>query len=204
MKFNYILYGLVALIIISTVLFTFLDVGTVSNDDYKKKIEAQREEKNEFFRTSDESPIKDKANFKGLSYFEPDEKYKVKAKLVVLENRETYTMKMSKGEAENFLKYAYIYFDLGGKNHKLLVLKRSLQDKILFIAFKDESSGKTSYGGGRYLDCAIASNQLQELTIDFNLAYNPYCVYNEDFTCPIPPKENTLGIEIKAGEKYEE
>ena len=73
------------------------------------------------------------------------------------------------------------------------------QPDYLFLPFKDLTNGKKSYGAGRYLDFKLAD--LKEPIIDFNLAYNPYCAYNKDFSCPIPPRENHLAIALPAGEK---
>jgi uncharacterized protein (DUF1684 family) len=70
-----------------------------------------------------------------------------------------------------------------------------------FIPFKDKTAPTETYGGGRYLDLPLKNAKNNQLRVDFNLAYNPFCAYNEDFACPIPPAENTLPIRIEAGEK---
>ena len=69
----------------------------------------------------------------------------------------------------------------------------------LFLPFTDLTSGVDSYGGGKYIDLKIP--QGTTITIDFNRAYNPYCAYNHKYSCPIPPQENDLAIEIRAGVK---
>ena len=69
----------------------------------------------------------------------------------------------------------------------------------LFLPFLDATNGETSYGGGRYIDLTIPTTD--ELIIDFNKAYNPYCAYNEKYSCPIVPRENYLALEIRAGVK---
>jgi uncharacterized protein (DUF1684 family) len=69
----------------------------------------------------------------------------------------------------------------------------------LFVPFKDKTSGITSYEGGRYIDIDIPTTD--EVVLDFNKAYNPYCAYNSKYSCPIPPAVNSLAIEILAGEK---
>lgn len=71
--------------------------------------------------------------------------------------------------------------------------------QALFVPFVDETSGKETYGSGRYLDLEQARGD--DYVLDFNMAYNPYCAYNDDYVCPIPPRENKLPIEIRAGEK---
>jgi uncharacterized protein (DUF1684 family) len=68
-----------------------------------------------------------------------------------------------------------------------------------FLAFADETSGKETYGGGRYLN--VRQDGKNSITIDFNLAFNPYCAYNPDFACPLPPRENILEIALPVGEK---
>ena len=67
----------------------------------------------------------------------------------------------------------------------------------LFVPFRDATSGKTSYGGGRYLDINIPKDG--NVVLNFNLAYNPYCAYTNGWYCSIPPAENTLKVEVKAG-----
>jgi hypothetical protein len=70
----------------------------------------------------------------------------------------------------------------------------------LFLAFGDETSARETYGAGRYLDVKKVPGS-STITLDFNLAYNPYCAYSDGFSCPLPPKENLLSIAINAGEK---
>jgi len=93
-------------------------------------------------------------------------------------------------------------FKLQEVSHRLIAYRYlDASIKELFIPFKDLTSGAETYGGGRYMDIEVNPNSLEEIRLDFNKAYNPYCVYNENFVCPIPPKENNLLIEIRAGEK---
>lgn len=92
-------------------------------------------------------------------------------------------------------------FGLGDSRFQLTVFK-SAEDpftRSLFVPFSDQTSGSETYGSGRYLDIEEQGGDSYEL--DFNLAYNPYCAYNEEYTCPIPPKENRLPVRIAAGEK---
>ena len=71
----------------------------------------------------------------------------------------------------------------------------------LFVPFTDESNYETTYGGGRYIDLSIKDIKDNRIPLDFNKCYNPYCAYADGFSCPIPPKENSLHMEINAGEK---
>ncbi|MGB5382348.1 MAG: DUF1684 domain-containing protein, partial [Lutimonas sp.] len=104
-----------------------------------------------------------------------------------------------------YVLFAKASFELKGKNYSLEIyqnenLMNSAIDKdYLFLPFTDMSNGKTSYEGGRYIDLEVPKGD--ELIIDFNQAYNPYCAYNPKFSCPIPPKQNHLNTFIEAGVK---
>ena len=105
-----------------------------------------------------------------------------------------------------YRRFGYIYFTIDKIQYQLTVYQNIalMKDKelknYLFIPFRDLTSAKTAYGGGRYIDFNIPSST--NVKIDFNTAYNPYCAYSPRFYCPIPPKENSLPIAIEAGEKY--
>lgn len=168
-------------------------------EDYPTKMKRIRKEKDEFFKGDDKSPMPDKNNFFGLKYFDANEKYKIKATIEYLEKKENFSIKTTKGENKIYQKIGYAVFNWDNKTQKILLLKVPNLPQ-LFIAFTDLTSNKTTYGGGRYIDINYQDNQ-KELELDFNMAYNPYCVYNEKYVCPIPPKENKLTIAIEAGEK---
>jgi hypothetical protein len=112
-------------------------------------------------------------------------------------------MATNTGEIRDGLRYGYIEFDAEGQRCRLQVYR--LDDSgdsgkaSLFIPFRDSTSGKETYGAGRYLDLDENTSGIYEL--DFNRAYNPYCAYGEGYSCPIPPEENRLAIPIRAGEK---
>lgn len=187
---------------IGVVIFIILGYTFFSIDDpkYANRIAQKRFEIERFFLHSDKSPFKDKNKVKQLAYFEPNERYKVEATVEVLEKPQPIDIKTSQGATETYLGYAYLHFELQGKPYKLFALRRKRFDPMLWVGFKDQTSGKESYGAGRYLDLAYRNGQ-KKITLDFNLAYNPYCAYNEGFVCPIPPQENNLPTRIEAGEK---
>ena len=81
----------------------------------------------------------------------------------------------------------------------MLVVK---YDKTYSILFRDVTSGKETYGGGRYLELDPANLSDNQVLLDFNAAYNPYCAYNPGYACPLPPKENTVSVPVRAGERY--
>ncbi len=76
---------------------------------------------------------------------------------------------------------------------------KSILSDMLFVPFKDRTNGKETYEGGRYIDAEILTDY--KMVLDFNMAYHPACAYNEKFVCVLPPRENMLDIEIRAGEK---
>jgi uncharacterized protein len=91
----------------------------------------------------------------------------------------------------------YVIFRLNGE---LLRLEPVEIDKVLFFMFKDRTSGRGTYGAGRFLDTKLPKDG--KVVLDFNKAYNPYCAFNPYSSCPIPPKYNTLATRVEAGEKY--
>jgi len=172
-------------------------------DPYEQQIENLRREKDEFFRTDLDSPIppEKRSTFRGLNYYPPEKIYNVSARLERFDKPELILIQTSTGSRESYVKYGRLEFDLNGKRHRLIVYK-STEDpfaRSLFIPFSDETSADETYGSGRYLDLEEQGGDSYEL--DFNLAYNPYCAYNDQYTCPIPPRENKLPVPILAGEK---
>lgn len=108
----------------------------------------------------------------------------------------------STGAQKKYLRYGFFEFSLDGRLHRLEVFKSVHAhgaDETLFIPFRDRTSGVETYGDAKYID--IPENERSIYELDFNKAYNPYCVYNQNYVCPLAPKENWLDIEISAGEK---
>lgn len=143
-------------------------------------------------------------HFKGLDFFLCDKNYRITCKFEKNIGKK-FKMPTSTERKPIYRRYGYVYFKIDGQECKLTVYqnielsKQKAFKNNLFIPFRDATSGNESYGGGRYIDVEIPMND--ELVIDFNLCYNPYCAYSPRYSCPIPPAENTLQIAIKAGEK---
>ncbi len=182
-----------------------------SDEEYIAAVLSEREQKGTFLKTSSESPFASKDSvgretfkpFDGLKYFEPDVKYRIRATLVPVENKKVVNLPTSSGEQNRFLEYAWAEFELGGIKNRLLLLEVMAMGPTrgtLFLAFADETSAKETYGAGRYLDVKKIFGA-SSFILDFNKAYNPYCAYSDSYSCPFPPTENILKIEIKAGEK---
>ncbi|MBK0368995.1 DUF1684 domain-containing protein [Flavobacterium agrisoli] len=159
------------------------------------------------FANAKTSPLlpEDLKNFKTLDFFPIQAAYFVTAKLVKSTGEKPFEMKTSTARKPKYVKYGTVYFSIKGKKMQLnvyrnleLVQKKEYKNH-LFLPFSDLTSGKESYIGGRYIDLEIPKNN--QITIDFNQAYNPYCAYNPNFSCPIVPLENDLNIAIEAGVK---
>ena len=171
----------------------------------KEKVIKWREERDQFFKTHQRSPLvpAQKRRFKGLDYFAFNPKYyfsgQIQREILHINDPNYYaTFLTNKGTNKRYIRYGKFHFNLDGKAYVIEVYKSILSD-TLFIPFKDLSNGKETYEGGRYIDAEILPGYKMDL--DFNMAYNPSCAYNDKFTCAIPPKENFLSTEIGAGEK---
>jgi len=192
---KFILIGIAVLVVI------FFVTQSGSNENYyKAEFEEYWEGKHDFYRNSQGSPFVQKAvDYEPVKIFPFNSDYRVNATLSKYTSREIVTIGNSDGTRSNYLKFADAKFKIHGVEHSILILKALGFGNQYLTAFGDDSSGDTTYGGGRYLDLEIGKSD--RVVIDFNKAYHPYCAYFEDFTCPLPPIENLLTVAIKAGEK---
>ena len=191
-------------------LFAATSLAAEEEDRLDLKIQEQRvlewrKERDTFFKTHPRSPLspKEKRNFKGLKYFPFDPKFvfsgKIERYIFHINNPKYYaTFLTNKGMNKRYIRYGTFHFTLDGKENTIEIYKSILSDN-LFIPFKDKTNGKESYDGGRYMDAEIL--QGYKMVLDFNMAYHPSCVYNNNFICVLPPRENTLDVEIRAGER---
>jgi uncharacterized protein (DUF1684 family) len=171
-------------------------------DRYVQDILSFRKQKDEHFKRAEDSPIEDQVGFKELRYFEPDKKFRTKPVLFLIKDSSYIIISNNDGEKNKYWRYAKAVFTIDDKTDTItLFRKASLKkdDKNYFIPFYDDTNGDETYTGGRYIDLEI--NDSTSFVLDFNLAYNPYCVYNYRFSCPVPPKENKLNRRIEAGER---
>jgi uncharacterized protein len=172
-----------------------------------QQIEVHRKKQDEEMKSAT-SPLlpKDKRRFKGLKYFPANLDYRVTAKFIRTENPVLFKMKTTKDfRNPEYVKYGEVHFTLKGLEYVLEVYqspdisKKEEYKDHLFIPFTDETNGHETYDVGRYLDVRIPEGD--ELVLDFNLCYNPYCSYSPNYACPIPPAANNLKTRIEAGEK---
>ena len=170
----------------------------------KGDTEFQRE-LNAEYKDASTSPLKtkDRKQFKGLDFFKFDSTYVVKATLKRTPNSEWFNMKTTTERVSKERVYGVLHFELKGEKFQLniyqgqdLMTKDCFED-YLFLPFLDETNGLESYGGGRYIDAKIPDGDT--LIIDFNKAYNPYCAYNDKYSCPIVPRVNYLKTRVEAG-----
>lgn len=171
---------------------------------YEERIASWRAEKDEAFRAGSDSPIPEpeRATFDGLAYFDIDPAYRVPAALVESEmSSQVIEMDTTGGRREKMRVIGRLDFTIGGERHTLTAfLPETAQNRErLFVPFRDATNRQETYGGGRYLDLSRSPTGLYDL--DFNRAYNPFCVYDPSWICPLPPRENTLDIPVRAGEK---
>lgn len=177
--------------------FNFLQSS--EKNEYLASIEAGRVEKDIWFSSDFDSPfLKTNTPFHRLDYFSAKLELKVTADFNKSETKDSVHLITSTGENQSLLIYGTATFKLSNKTGTLLVLYIEGDNK-LFIPFIDSTSGNASYGAGRYLETDFPEGS--EVILDFNLAYNPYCAYVDDYSCPFPPKENVLDLAIEAGEK---
>jgi len=192
------------ILVLAIAAFIFYSMQGGAPENYQAEIQKDRADKAEFMKSNDESPfLKDSIEFEALNYFPIDEKFRVKAKLESIDGKKVVLLTTSDGLEQKYLEYAYAVFKLNETEHRLLILElmdMGPQRGKLFLAFADNTSGDETYGAGRYLDVKKIP-AATSVILDFNLAYNPYCAYNDTYSCPFPPKENILKTAINAGEK---
>lgn len=170
---------------------------------YADEIAQWRAEKDDFMRSSGESPVPPdrRAAFAPLPYFPIDESYRVPASLEVSRGRDVIEMSTSDGETRKMRTIGTLRFTLEGQPLSLTAFA-GMEDRELqrlFVPFGDLTNGAETYPGGRYLDLDRTATGIYDL--DFNRAYHPFCVFNPAYICPIPPKENRLKVPVRAGEK---
>ena len=161
------------------------------------KLDNFRHNKDDFFKNDHHSPLthEQKHHFSGLKYFKENPDLIFTVNVEEFPKKDLVKIQTSTGEIQTYERYGKFAFDVNGESVELILYS---SDNELFLPFTDSLSGKETYGAGRYLEPIDLGNG--RLLIDFNYAYNPYCAYNELWSCPITPAENRLSVPIKAGE----
>jgi hypothetical protein len=176
---------------------------TPTEPPYPEEIAARRAELDRFMRESRQSPVPAarRASFPPLSYFPVDPGYRVPAELTVARGADVIEIPTSTGQRRRMRRIGSLNFSLKGQPLTLTAFADADSGDMqrLFVPFGDLTNGTETYPGGRYLDLDRTGSGIYDL--DFNRAYHPYCVFNPEYDCPYPPKENRLKVPIRAGEK---
>ena len=175
----------------------------IGETEYQQKLNA-------VFKDASKSPLKNKdlKSFKGLDFFPVDSSYIIIASIEKTPDTPFLGMATNTEEKSYYRKFGILTFTLKEKEMQL-TLYESIEESenpvfedYLFLPFTDETSGSDSYGGGRYMDVFKSKiNANGTLELNFNNTYNPYCAYNDDYSCPLTPRDNHLSMEILAGVK---
>ena len=163
-------------------------------------LEDFRAAKDAFYGSSPDSPLlaEQKRTFAGLNYYPEAPELAFEVVPEPFEEPELIDMQTSTGDAARYLRWARVSLPVAGGPVQLTIFRDPGSDSF-FLPFQDAGRGDETYGAGRYVD--IEALEGDKLRIDFNYAYNPYCAYNDGWSCPLPPAENRLRVPIRAGEK---
>jgi uncharacterized protein len=174
-----------------------------SAPSHTEEVAKWRAEKDAFMSGSSESPVpaEKRASFPPLPYYPIDEQYRVPAALKVVSSDQVIELSTSTGKMRRMRRVGTLDFILKGQSLQLTAFAdvEDRQLRRLFVPFGDLTSGTETYQGGRYLDLDRTASGVYDL--DFNRAYHPFCVFDNRYECPIPPRENRLKLPIRAGEK---
>ena len=180
---------------------------TDSTDAYAERLRENRAEKDRVFAEERSSPLppERRDDFDGLAYFDPDPEYRVTATVTVHDDPDPIEMETSDGRTVRYLRVVTLTFDLDD-THSLHGYRQEGGAEELFVPFRDKTTGQTTYHGGRYMELAPEGDLADgdEVPLDFNLAYTPFCAFSDAFSCPLPPEENWLETTIPAGERTPE
>ena len=157
-----------------------------------------RAQKDEFFASQPESPLmpEQKRTFQGLSYFAENPDMRLEVTVEEFEEQDEIQMQTTTGGVQDYVRFGKFKFQVDGDEAELTIYA---SHHGFFLPFADSLAGAETYGAGRYLEPQHLGNGTFQ--VDFNLAYNPYCAYNEAWACPITPFENRVKVPIRAGEK---
>ncbi len=201
-------FGLVVLLVISSFLVQSCKDNRVDDPEMKKYVEElikERKEKDYSFQFDTNSPFNRDTTitFKPLNYFEPNPDFIFKSKLFKYDVQDTVAVLGTKGETRPAIRLGFLELEKDNTVHRINVYKSFSRtgQPYYSIWFTDLTTGKETYGVGRYLDFELSDDSDFIYKIDFNKAFNPYCAYSAMFTCPIPREEDFLDMEIEAGEK---
>lgn len=207
--FEQIFFRMKNLFIVTLSILVLFTNCTTQKTSYTDEIKLFQYELNTQYADVEESPlmVEDLKTFKALDFFEIDKNYSIEAVFELTPDTPIFEMPTTTDRLPLYRKYGISHFTINGLNLELSIyqnqkLMTSLEyESYLFLPFNDTTNGISTYGGGRYIDLEIPSEDSKSIIIDFNKAYNPYCAYNPKYSCPIPPVENNLPVAITVGVK---
>lgn len=190
-------------LITTALLVATTGLGAQAQQSEAEIAEHRKEHKKELLDTANHMMnLEEVQEFGGLDYFDFDKSYQIEVKFTKDKGRK-FEMPTSTDRLPIYRRYGYVDFTIDSVQYRLTayqnVAYKKVDKKYLFIPYRDKTTRNETYGGGRFLDFEIP--ETETVILDFNLAYNPYCAYSHRYSCPIPPVENTLEVEIRAGEK---
>lgn len=184
---------------------SFAQVSHAQSRTYFNSIIAWQIHYKQEFLQNPQSPIPH-SEVKQIQFFTPDSHYRIPAKLTPSSDQSPFSIKTEDGQSQEFIKYGTLTFQLNNQQLQLSLyrsvslMQSSTYHNLLFLPFYDKTNGTLTYAGGRYLDIDLTDIRHNQVILDFNKAYNPYCAYTEGYSCPLPPPGNSLPIPIYAGE----
>lgn len=140
-----------------------------------------------------------RTHFPGLDYFAEDASWRIEARWEAFVPPRTLKLQNIVGQISDEKLPGKVTFERDGQAYELWPVQYPGEEDELFFVFSDQTSGKETYGGGRFLRSALPKDG--KVVLDFNRAYNPPCALTPYATCPLPPRENRLPIRVEAGEK---
>jgi uncharacterized protein (DUF1684 family) len=157
-----------------------------------------RASKDDFFASHPQSPLtpEQKQEFHGLHYFDENPDLRLKVKLEKFPEQDQIMIQTSTGQIQTYTRCGKFEFSVNGQDTELTLYA---SEHGFFLPFVDSQAGEETYPAGRYLEPDPLPGD--RFLVDFNMAYNPYCAYNEMWSCPLTPPENRLNVPIRAGEK---
>ena len=200
---SYIIF--IIIILSATVLNSCSKNSHPVDNDYIAQVENFRKEKDNFMKNDPSSPFNQDsmAHFHPLNYYKINPDFVFKSKLYEYPKKDTITIFGTKGEARKAVRFGYVNIDYKNNVYRVNVYKSWAKNgkEYYSIWFTDETTGKETYNVGRYIDFYLDRSPDSLYTIDFNLAYNPYCAYSSIYSCAIPTKEDHIPFAVEAGEK---
>jgi uncharacterized protein (DUF1684 family) len=156
----------------------------------------------ETWRSDLEREQADRFDFDGLAYYPPDPDLRFELPLVTFGDHEEVTVTTTTEGSRTYLRWGQFRFSIDGDAYTLSAFRSDPEADHLWIPFKDETNGETTYPAGRYIDLDESDKTVGGAwELDFNRAYSPFCAFSEDYECPLVPPENRLDVRIEAGEK---